>query len=101
MEDQSIVDLYWARQEQAITETDRKYGVYCRSIAVNILKSQEDAEECVNDTWLRAWNAMPPNVPLFWRHFWGGLREISLWTGIRPPGRRSGAAVGRWYRWKS
>lgn len=79
MEDQSIVDLYWARQEQAITETDRKYGVYCRSIAVNILKSQEDAEECVNDTWLRAWNAMPPQRPAILAAFLGRItRNLSL-----------------------
>ena len=59
MEDSQIIDLYWARLEQAIQETDTKYGGYCRAIAHNILKSMEDSEECVSDTWLRAWNAMP------------------------------------------
>ena len=58
MEDSQIIDLYWARLEQAIQETDTKYGGYCRAIAHNILKSMEDSEECVSDTWLRAWNAM-------------------------------------------
>lgn len=55
MEDSQIIDLYWARLEQAIQETDTKYGGYCRAIAHNILKSMEDSEECVSDTWLRAW----------------------------------------------
>ena len=63
MEDSQIIDLYWARLEQAIQETDTKYGGYCRAIAHNILKSFEDSEEFVADTWLRAWNAMPPQRP--------------------------------------
>ena len=60
MEDVQIIDLYWARSEQAVQETDTKYGGYCRAIAHNILKNFEDSEECVSDTWLKAWNAMPP-----------------------------------------
>ena len=63
MEDQQIIDLYWARAENAIAETAAKYGRYCRCIADNILHSAEDSEECVNDTYLRAWNAMPPQRP--------------------------------------
>ena len=63
MEDNRIIDLYWAREEQALTETERKYGSYCRSIAFNILHSHEDTEECVSDTWLRTWNAIPPARP--------------------------------------
>lgn len=63
MEDGQIVALYWNRDEHAIVETDRKYGLYCRSIAQNILHSKEDSEECVNDVWLRAWNSMPPQRP--------------------------------------
>lgn len=63
MEDQQIVDLYFARSESAITETDRKYGRYCHSIAYNILEDHEDAEEIVNDTYLKAWNTIPPNRP--------------------------------------
>ncbi len=63
MEDSDIVDLYWARSENAISETDRKYGRYCGAIAFNILHSREDSDECVNDTWLRAWNAMPSERP--------------------------------------
>ena len=63
MEDSAIIDLYWAREEQALTESDRKYGRLCRSVAFNILRNREDTEECVNDTWMRAWNAMPPGRP--------------------------------------
>ena len=63
MEDTYIIDLYWQRDERAILETDRKYGKYCFSVANNILRSREDSEECVSDTWLRAWRAMPPARP--------------------------------------
>lgn len=63
MKDTEIIDLYWARKEQAIEETQRSYGKYCYSIAYHILHDNEDSEECVNDTWLRAWNAMPPKRP--------------------------------------
>lgn len=63
MEDRQIVELYWQRSERAIMETDRKYGRYCQSIAYAVCCDQQDAEECVNDTWLRAWNAMPDKRP--------------------------------------
>lgn len=63
MEDSEIIRLYWQRSEQAIEESDNKYGAYCRAIARNILQSPEDAEETVSDTWLRAWNVMPPQKP--------------------------------------
>ena len=60
MEDNEILDLYFARSERAIAETDQKFGGYCFSIAYNILTSREDSEECVSDTYLAAWNAIPP-----------------------------------------
>ena len=63
MLDEQIVDMYWARQEDAITETQKKYGNYCQSIAYNILRSREDSAECVNDTYLKAWNSMPVHRP--------------------------------------
>ena len=63
MEDSRIVELYWQKNADAIKETDSKYGAYCFSIAENILHSKEDAEECVNDTWLKTWNAIPPQKP--------------------------------------
>lgn len=79
MEDSRIIDLYWERSESAITETSNKYGRYCYFISHNILHSDEDAEECVNDTYLRAWNAMPPNHPNRLSVFLGKItRNLSL-----------------------
>ena len=63
MEDRQIVDLYWARSESAITETDKKYGRYCHYIAYQILYNDEDAKEVVNDTYLKTWNTIPPGRP--------------------------------------
>lgn len=63
MNDREIVNLYWQRSEPAITETEQKYGRYCHIIAYNILESSEDSEECVNDTWMNAWNSMPDKRP--------------------------------------
>ena len=63
MDDSRILELYWSRSEEAIAETQKKYGRYCHSIAYNILFSDEDAEECVNDTYLKAWSSMPPQRP--------------------------------------
>lgn len=79
MEDEAIVRLYWARDEQAIPATAQKYGSYCTAIARNILSSREDAEECVNDTYWRAWNAMPPHRPRNLSTFLGKIvRNLSL-----------------------
>lgn len=79
MEDAAIVQLYWDRDQEAITASDRKYGALCRTLSRNILSSREDAEECVNDTWLRAWNAMPPQRPGILSAFFGKLtRNLSL-----------------------
>ena len=63
MQDEAIIDLYWQRNEKAIEETDKKYGRYLFQIANNILSDREDSKECVNDTYFRAWNTMPPNRP--------------------------------------
>lgn len=79
MDDGKIVQLYWDRDEQAVPATADKYGNYCASIARNILGSQEDAEECVNDTYLCAWNSMPPHRPKILSVFLGKLtRNVSL-----------------------
>ena len=94
MEDETIIDLYFAREERAIAETGKKYGGYCRSIAFNILHSHEDTEECVSDTWLHTWNAIPPTRPGCLRAFLGRItRNLSFSAGKRPA-RRS-AAAGR------
>ena len=63
MEDSKIVDLFFERSEQAIGELDKKYGAAVRKTAVNILSSRQDAEECVNDTYLGVWNSIPPQRP--------------------------------------
>ena len=63
MDDRMILALYNRRDEQAIAETSRKYGEYCFTVANRILADEQDSEECVNDTWLRAWNAIPPAMP--------------------------------------
>ena len=63
MTDLQIIDLYWGRSEDAIAESDAKYGSYCFSVSYNILADPLDAEECVSDTWMRAWSAMPPERP--------------------------------------
>lgn len=79
MEDSKIIQLYWDRDEQAIPATAEKYGSYCTSIARNILGSAEDAEECVNDTYLNAWNSMPPHRPNVLSTFLGKLtRNLSF-----------------------
>lgn len=69
MEDTKILDLYFARDQQAIAETDRKYGGYCFSLANSILKNQQDAEETVSDTYFHTWNAIPPQRPAVLRLF--------------------------------
>lgn len=79
MEDSRIIDLYWARSEEALSETARKYGRYCYSIARNILNNDEDAEECVSDAYLRAWNAIPPARPARLQTWLGRIvRNLSL-----------------------
>ena len=79
LEDSKIIDLYWARNEQALAETDTKYGSYCRTIARNILRNFEDTEECVSDTWLHAWNSMPPQRPGILSAFLGRItRNLSF-----------------------
>lgn len=79
MDDKQILDLYWERSEAAISETSKKYGKYCRYIASNILHNDEDSEECVNDTYLRAWNSIPPNRPSVLKTFLGKItRNLSL-----------------------
>lgn len=63
MEDAQIIELFFARSEDAISELDKKYGKLCHKLADNILASAQDAEECVNDAYLSTWNAIPPQRP--------------------------------------
>ncbi len=82
MEDSRIIDLYWQRDEDAIPQTQQKYGAFCTAVAMNVLGDRQDAEECVNDTWLHAWNAIPPQRPRMLRPFLGRITRnlaINLW----------------------
>ena len=79
MKDKAIIELYWQRDEEAIEQTKAQYGSYCYSIAENILHSHEDSEECVSDTYLRAWNAMPPQWPEKLKLFLGRItRNLAI-----------------------
>lgn len=79
MEDYEIIELYFDRSEEAIVQTAVKYGKLCRYVTVNILSSREDCEECVNDTYLGAWNAIPPQKPSRFSSFIGKIaRNLAL-----------------------
>ncbi len=79
MDDQHIIELYWARDEEAIRYTADRYGQYCYAIAYHILSVREDSEECVNDTYLDAWNSMPPHRPNVLSAFLGKItRRIAI-----------------------
>ena len=96
MEDHQIIGLYWARDERAICESANKYGGFCRRISYNILHSGDDADECVNDTWLHAWTAMPPERPNLLSAFLGRIvRNLSLsrWREKHAAKRTGGAQV--------
>lgn len=79
MEDSEIIALFFDRNPSAIEETSKKYGAYCKAVAVNILGNNEDAEECVNDTYLNTWNAIPPHKPAALAAFLGKItRNLSF-----------------------
>lgn len=79
LEDEKIIDLYWERSESAITETDKKYRSRCIYVARSVLNDISDAEECLNDTYLTAWNLMPPERPKFLSSFlFKIVRNLSL-----------------------
>ncbi len=79
MDDTAIIQLYFARKEEAISQTDKAYGPYCRSIAGNILRNREDVREVLNDTWLAAWNAIPPQIPRSLAAFLGKItRRLAI-----------------------
>ena len=93
MEDRDIIALYLERNQEAIAETERKYGRYCYSVAYNILYNTEDARECVNDALLNAWNSIPPHMPAVLSAFLGKLtRYVSLkkWRYARAKKRGGG-----------
>ena len=96
MEDTAIIGLYWARDEEAVAASDEKYGGLCRRLSQNILDSREDAEECVNDTWRRAGDTMPPQRPGSLRAYLVKItRNLSIdrWRAKRAEKRRGGLDV--------
>jgi len=93
VEDREIVALYWERNQQAVEETQSKYGKYCMSIARNILGDEEDAEESVNDAYINAWNSMPPHRPEVLGAFMGKLTRcvcLKRWRDRRAQKRGGG-----------
>ena len=79
MEDDEIISLYWQRKESAIRETEKKYSHYLMTIAYNILSNKEDSKESVNDTYLKAWNCIPPHKPFILSTFLGKItRQLSI-----------------------
>ena len=103
MDDNAIIELFFARSEQAIRELDGKYGKVCHSLSYNILHSRQDAEECVNDAYLGTWNAIPPARPNPLLAFLCKIvRNLSSSScGITGTGRPSGAAGATPWRWRS
>ncbi len=96
MEDAQIIEMYWLRDEGAIRETDSKYGAFCQRIAMNILSSFEDCEECVSDTYGRCWDTMPPQRPMSLRAYVGAIvrnLSISRYRAQRAQKRYNGAEV--------
>lgn len=78
-DDKEIIALYQTRDENAIRQTEKKYSSYLTTIALNILGSSEDGEECVNDTYFKAWNTIPPNIPAALKNYLGKItRELSI-----------------------
>lgn len=91
MDEDQIINLYWSRQEEAIAETDKKYGAFCRQIAFHILYDREDSEECVNDTYFNAWNTIPPKRPEKLSTFLGKItRNLALSRYRRDHARKRG-----------
>ena len=94
--DKEIVALYWARDERALEETERAYGSLCRGLARRILKNSEDAEECVSDAWLAAWNRIPPAKPESLRAFLGKITRtlaISRFRSLHAQKRGAGLTL--------
>lgn len=93
MDDNRIIELFWERSDKAISETSQKYGKYCSGISMQILHNTLDAEECVNDTWLHAWNAIPPKRPSILKAYLGKItRNLSLDKWKRSTAQKRGGS---------
>lgn len=95
MEDKQIIELFFRRDEQAIQETVRSYGSYCRAVAANILPDEQDVEEVLSDTWMRAWDSIPPNCPAQLKLFLAKIaRNLALNTyRLQSTQKRGGGQV--------
>lgn len=94
MDDCTIVNLYWSRNPEAISRSCEKYGNYCRAVARNILPDRRDTEECVNDTWLKAWTTMPQNRPDHLGAYLGRIvRNLALDRWRRGRAQKRGAGL--------
>ena len=101
MEDQQIVNLYWQRSSNAISESSAKYGGYCHAIAYRILGSYQDAEECVNDTWVGAWNAMPVHRPACLTAFLGKITRRAACNHLDALRAESGVVESCRWCWRN
>jgi len=93
MQDEEIIKLYFERNEEALSRTQEKYGRYCYAVAYRILAVHEDSEECVSDTWLAAWNLIPPKIPQVLRLFLAKItrsQAIDRWRGSHAAKRGGG-----------
>ena len=99
MDDAQIIELFFARSEDAVAAVSDRYGGYCLTIAQRIVPTPEDAEECVSETWLRAWNAIPPQRPKILRLFLGkitrnvSLNRLAAETAAKRGGQEAAAAL--------
>lgn len=95
MEDREIIDLFWNRADTAISAVDKKYHSYCQHIAYNILENKEDVEECVNDTWIKLWGAIPPYCPNNLAAFLGKIARNTALNYLRDRNtkRRGGGQI--------
>lgn len=99
MRDQEITELFWERKEQAVIESNIRYGAYCRRISHNILANKEDVEECMNDTWYQAWNAIPPQQPIVFKSIFQGKlfasfsQPLEVGSGRKTDSTRSNACA--------
>ena len=95
LSDESIIELYFSRDEQAIAASADKYGAYCDQVAYNILRDRDGSEECVNDTWLKSWNSIPPVRPSILRAFFAKITRnlaINRYQEMRAQKRGGGEA---------
>ena len=93
MEDSAIIALYFDRNEDAIRETDKKYGAFCRKVAFNILSVNEDTEECVSDTYMKVWNLIPPERPIKFMAWLGKIvrnTALGMYTKLHAKKRFNG-----------